>query len=186
MLRRLALSAVALTALSLVTAGVVAAQDQGAGMSGAGTAGMSQGPSGMGPAGTPGVGPGPVGLPVPAMPGMIATRSASGALTADFRTPIHHPGDLSGLIPCTGCGVIADPCSFRGQCQYAEEAMWPETIGLHPTTNQPELPLYFPQGPLSCARGRGDNPASCVDAPGEWNLRSGMPSDSGGMGGASR
>jgi hypothetical protein len=199
MFRGLSLGVLALTALGLVTASTAAAQDQGMGMSGSGATGtsmpgMGQGPMGMGmpgmgPMGMPGMGMPGMGMSGMGMPGMgmssLGAGSGPGAgMAPAFATPAHHPGDLSGIIPCTGCGALADPCSFRGQCQYMEPGIWPDTIGLHPTTNHPDLPLYFPQGPLSCVRGRGDNPASCGDAPGEWNLRAGMPTDD--MGGASR
>ncbi len=176
MLRRLSLGMVALTALGLVTAGSAAAQDQGMGMSGAGPMGAP----GMGMGG-PGMGPMGMG-----MPGMGPGMGPGAGMAPAFATAIRHPGDLSGLIPCTGCGAIADPCTFGGQCDYLESGLWPDNLGLHPTTNRPSLALYFPQGPLSCGRGQGNNPARCADAPGEWNLRAGMPGDTSGAGGASR
>jgi hypothetical protein len=198
---RLSLGVLALTALGLATVGTVAAQDGDMGASGSGMSGMSQQGTGMGPMGMPGMGMGPMGMGPMGMPGMgpmgmgmpgmgmgmSGASSGPGAgMAPAFPTAIHHPGDLSGIVPCTGCGAIADPCSFGGNCQYMEAGLWPENLGLHPTTNRPSLSLYFPQGPMSCARGRGNNPAACVDAPGEWNLRAGMPSDSGSMGGAGR
>jgi hypothetical protein len=212
MLRRLGLGGLALLALGLVTASNVAAQDQGMGMSGSGTTGtstpgtgMNMPGMGMGPMGMPGMGPGPMGMGMQGMGpmgmgmgmgmssmgpmgmGMSGTSSGPGAgMAPAYTTAIHHPGDLSGLIPCTGCGAIADPCFFGGHCQYMEAGLWPDNLGLHPTTNRPDLSLYFPEGPLSCGRGRPGNPASCVDAPGEWNLRAGMPTGSGDMGPASR
>jgi hypothetical protein len=212
MLRRLGLGGLALLALGLVTASNVAAQDQGMGMSGSGTTGtstpgtgMNMPGMGMGPMGMPGMGPGPRGMGMQGMGpmgmgmgmgmsgmgpmgmGMSGTSSGLGAgMAPAYTTAIHHPGDLSGLIPCTGCGAIADPCFFGGHCQYMEAGLWPDNLGLHPTTNRPDLSLYFPEGPLSCGRGRPGNPASCVDAPGEWNLRAGMPTGSGDMGPASR
>jgi len=213
MLRQLGLGMLALTALGLVTVGTVAAQDQGMGTSGSGTgdtpsagSGMGQtGMPGMGTMGMPGMGMGMsgMGMSMPGMgmsgmgmgmpgmgmhgmgmSGMSSRRAAPEAPIT--RTAIHHPGDLSGLIPCTGCGAIVDPCTFGGTCRYMEAGLWPETLGLHPTTNRPDLSLYYPEGPLSCGRGRPGNPASCVDAPGEWNLRAGMPTDTGNTGSGSR
>jgi hypothetical protein len=199
MLRRLGLGVLALTALGLVAAGTAAAQDQGMGMSGSGMTGTGMPGMGMGPMGMPGMGPmgmpgvDQMGMGMPGMGmgpmgmGMYGMSGGPGAgMVPAFATVIHHPGDLSGIIPCTGCGAIADPCTFGGQCQYMEAGLWPENLGLHPTTNRPSLSLYFPTGPLSCARGRANNPATCVDAPGEWNLRAGMPTASGSMGAPSR
>jgi len=169
----------------------------GMGMPGTGMGGMGMGMSGMGMGGM-GMGMGMSGMGMGmwgmghmgmGMQGMgtSGVRSGPGAgLTPSYRTAIHHPGDLSGLIPCTGCGAIADPCFFGGHCQYMEAGLWPDTLGLHPTTNRPSLALYFPEGPLSCGRASGNNPVSCVDAPGEWNLRAGMPTAPGNTGGTSR
>jgi hypothetical protein len=202
MLRRLALGALALTALGLVT-----------GMSDSGTAGMgtSMPGMGMGPIGMPGMSMGiwPLGIPGmdprgmswmgqmgmggtgTGMSGMgmsgMSQRSAPGAgIGYTYRPTSNHPGDLSGIVACTGCGTLFDVCVFGGQCTYMEAGLWPETLGLHPTTNRPSLPAYWPEGPMSCARGRGNNPAACVDAPGEWNLRAGMPGAAGATGGSSR
>ena len=215
MLRRLALGALALTAFSLVTAGTAAAQDSGTGMSDSGTAGSGMGMPGMGPMGMPGMGTGiwPLGIPgmdprsmpsmgqmgmggMPGMSGMgqmamgmsgASTRSGPGAgMGYSYATPAHHPGDLSGIVPCTGCGRLFDVCVFGGRCTYMEAGLWPEELGLHPTTNRPDLAAYWPEGPMSCVRGRGNNPAACVDAPGEWNLRAGMPGAAGAPGGSGR
>jgi len=150
----------------------------GMGMSGMGMQGMGMGMQGMGQSTAP------LGTSVAGMWGMSGVTPLPPRDTAwiAYRTAIHHPGDLSGIVPCTGCGAIVDLCTFGGRCQYMQAGLWPDDLGLHTTTNRPAEALYFPQGPLLCGRSASGNPAGCVDAPGEWNLRSGMPSASGSTG----
>jgi hypothetical protein len=164
----------------------------GMSMPGMGMWGSSMGLPGMGM-----MGMGMMGMPGMGMMGMGMTGmgSSSGGTYQGpgagwipvFTTAIHHPGDQ--IIPgtmCTGCSALYDSCVWGGQCSYMEAGLWPDNLGLHSTMNRPDLARYWPQGPLSCVRGRANNPATCVDAPGEWNLRAGMPGMDTGTGGMAR
>jgi hypothetical protein len=158
------------------------------GMSGMG---MGMGMPGMGPMGMGGMGMGYMGMGgMMGMSGMgmsgMGRRIYPGeGMGSTFRPIYNHPGDLSGIVPCTGCGALFDVCVFGGRCEYMEAGLW-EVPGMHPTTNRPDLGSFWPQGPMACARGTGNNPATCVDAPGEWNLRAGMPGATGMPGGSGR
>jgi hypothetical protein len=151
---------------------------------GMGMMGMGMGMPGMGMMGLGMHGMGTMGM---GMSGSGTYQGPGAGWTSVYITAIHHPGDQ--IVPgtmCTGCSALYDSCVWGGQCTYMEAGLWPDGLGLHPTTNQADVTRYWPQGPMSCMSGRAGNPATCVDAPGEWNLRAGMPGMDSGAGGMSR